>query len=419
MHIDGGVGRGAALVLVVALVATSGRVDAHSARVDAQSARVAAQGAAVDGAAVPAQQQDAAASVAVAKSEAQPYREPLEVQRADGLVPILVPRDERLEFNARVKLVGIEADAGRVTLTAGVKPFQGGLFARAPEGAETASIEARARGEYGVYSMDSRIETVLQPQEWPALVYRFTQTGTEQRRREILVGRKDGEPRCSYRSDTSSGAPRGARIWRDAQLYGVPAGTVDTLGAVYVVRSMIRDDRRVTTLNTLDKERVWEAALSLGDLSVVETPAGNFAGREVHLTTRLLTRLGEAVEPDPEDEGFSGPFGIRGQIRLFVEANTGVPIAVSGTIPAGPIDIGLDLRLTEAVGTPPGFEALDAEGIAALEAEIAAREAARAQRRAARERSRQEPGGSEGSGGGEGSSDEAPDAEAGGAAREV
>lgn len=308
--------------------------------------------------------------------EASAYRAPLEVSRAEGLVPMLIPRDERLEFNARVKLVGIEADAGRVTLDAGVRPFQAGLFAQAADGAETAWIEARALGEYGVYSMDSRIETLFQPQAWPSLVNRFTQTGTESRRRELLVGTKDGAPHCSYRSDTSKGAPKGTRIWRNAQEYAVPAGTVDTIGAVYVVRAMIRDGRRVTTLNTLDKERVWEAALSLGEVSVVETPCGSFMGREVHLTTRLLSRLGEPVEPDPEDEGFTGPFGIRGQIRLFVEANTGIPIAISGTIPAGPIEIGLDIRLDGFEGTPPDFVPLTEEELAAALAAEAESEAA-------------------------------------------
>jgi|GEM_PF-953874 len=336
----------------------------------ALAATLVATAAVITGSAAPAAAQDAqeatsAEDETTGADEAASYAPPKEVVRAEGLVPMLIPRGERLEFNARVKLVGIEADAGRVTLSSGVRPFQAGLFARAEEGAETAWVEARARGEYGVYSMDSRIETLFQPQQWPSLVNRFTQTGTENRRRELLVGTKDGAPRCSYRSDTSKGAPKGTRIWRNAQEYGVPAGTVDTIGAVYVVRAMIRDGRRVTTLNTLDKERVWEAALSLGDGSVVETPVGSFIGREVHLTTRLLTKLGEPVEPDPDDEGFTGPFGIRGQIRLFVERTTGVPIAVSGTLPAGPIEIGIDIRLDGFEGTPPEFVPLTAEELAA------------------------------------------------------
>ncbi|QDU85549.1 hypothetical protein Pla163_26810 [Planctomycetes bacterium Pla163] len=302
-----------------------------------------------------------------AADEPEPYRPPFEVRLGDDYLPLLVPRGEVLEFVARVDVIGIKADAGRVSLKSEVRPFQAGLFAPKVEGAETAWIEARALGEYGVYSMDSRIESLFQPQAWPSLVHRFTQTGTEQRRRELLVGvREEGsDPVLSYRTDTRTGAPKGTRIWRDPRWYDVPFGTVDTVGASYVVRSMIRDDRRVATLNTLDKERVWETALTLGAESFMETPAGTFRVREVHLATRLLSDRGQEADPEDADEGFSGPFGIRGHIRMFVEASTGIPIAVRGSVPAGPIDVGLQVLLTGYSGTPPEFAPADAAVIEA------------------------------------------------------
>lgn len=302
-----------------------------------------------------------------ATEESEPYRPPLEIRLGDDFLPLLIPRGEVLEFVARVDVIGLTADAGRVSLKSGVHPFQAGLFAPKVEGAETAWIEARALGEYGVYSMDSRIESLFQPQAWPSLVHRFTQTGSEQRRRELLVGvREEGSPPVlSYRTDTRTGAPKGTRIWRDPREYAVPFGTVDTVGASFVVRSMVRDGRRVATLNTLDKERVWETALTLGAESFMETPAGTFRVREVHLATRLLSERGEEIDPKDADEGFSGPFGIRGHIRMFVEASTGIPIAVRGSVPAGPIDVGLQVLLTGYSGTPPEFAPADAAVIEA------------------------------------------------------
>jgi hypothetical protein len=311
---------------------------------------------------------DGTSTAEAAGDEPEPYRPPLEVRLGDDFLPLLIPRGEVLEFVARVDVIGIKADAGRVSLKSAVRPFQAGLFAPKVEGAETAWIEARALGEYGVYSMDSRIESLFQPQAWPSLVHRFTQTGSEQRRRELLVGVREqgGTPILSYRTDTRTGAPKGTRIWRDPREYDVPFGTVDTVGASFVVRSMVRDNRRVATLNTLDKERVWETALTLGEESFMETPAGTFRVREVHLATRLLSDRGEVADPEEnDDEGFSGPFGIRGHIRMFVEAATGIPIAVRGSVPAGPIDVGLQVLLTGFSGTPPEFGPADAAVIEA------------------------------------------------------
>jgi len=284
---------------------------------------------------------------------------PLEVRVGDGLLALLVPRAEQLEYRAELELAGVDIDVGRVTLDASVKPYQVGLFAPRSEGPplETGRVHARARGEYGVYSMDSNIETLFQPQAWPALVHQFEQKGTERRRRELLVGARDGVGRASFRSDTRNGAPPGARIWRNATEFDAPLGTLDTLGAVYVVRSMVRDGRDVATLHLLDKDRVWEVVLTLGEPLGVETPAGRFQAREVRLATRRISTAGVPID-DEEGEEFTGPFGIRGQIRLYVERYTGVPLVVQGRIPAGPIDIDLDIRLIRHAGTPPQFAAL-------------------------------------------------------------
>ncbi len=284
---------------------------------------------------------------------------PLEVRVGANGLPLLVPRAERLEYHAYLELAGIDIDVGRVTVESSVKPYQVGLFAKKSDGPplETGRVHARAHGEYGVYSMDSNIETLLQPQAWPSLVHQFEQKGTERRRREILVGTKEGEGRASFRSDTKNGAPKGTRIWREPSEFAAPAGTLDTLGAAFIVRGMIRDGRDVATLHLLDKDRLWEVVLTLDEPTAVETHAGRFQAREVRIATQRVSTAGVAVD-DEESEEFSGPFGLRGHIRMYVERYTGVPLVVMGRIPAGPIDIDLDIRLASFEGTPANFVAL-------------------------------------------------------------
>jgi len=284
---------------------------------------------------------------------------PLEVRVGVSGLPLLVPRAERLEYHAYLELAGLDIDVGRVTVESSVKPYQAGLFAKKTEGPplETGRVHARARGEYGVYSMDSNIETLLQPQAWPALVHQFEQKGTERRRREILVGTKEGEGRASFRSDTKNGAPKGTRIWREPSEFAAPAGSLDTLGAAFIVRGMIRDGRNVATLHLLDKDRLWEVVLTLDEPTAVETHAGRFQAREVRIATQRVSTAGVAID-DEESEEFTGPFGLRGHIRMYVERYTGIPLVVMGRIPAGPIDIDIDIRLASFAGTPENFVAL-------------------------------------------------------------
>ena len=63
----------------------------------------------------------------------------------------------------------------------------------------------------------------------------------------------------------------------------------------------------------------------------------------------------EDTANEPEEAKFKGLFGLKGSIEIWLEANSGVPIWISGTVPAGPIDVGVEARLREVVGAPASF----------------------------------------------------------------
>lgn len=296
----------------------------------------------------------------VARADAEPAA-PLEVARGEGFLPLLIPRKETLTYGAHLELGPVRSRVGTVTLRSGVEAQRKSLLRpkSGESGEEVSWIEARAVGGYTVYSMDSVLETRFLQKDWPSLVNRMEQKGTERRRREVLVGTRAGERIATYRSDTTDGAPIGTRIWRDPVELSMPEGALDSIGAVYLVRTMMRDGIDSVSFPMFDKDHLWKVEIALGEAREIEVPAGRFLARPVSLNTERVVREGATIDPD-DDEQFSGPFGIRGSIHLWVQADSGVPVLIAGTLPAGPLTIDLEIKLESAVGTPLEFQALHA-----------------------------------------------------------
>lgn len=285
---------------------------------------------------------------------------PFVVERGEDLLELLVPRSETLRYGAHLELGPVRARVGSVSLRAGVEEQRRSLLRpRGGDPGEVAWIEARAVGEYTVYTLDSLLETRFFPKAWPAMVHRMEQQGTERRRRELMVGTKNESHLLAYRGDTSHGAPAGTRIWGQTTELSCPEGSLDSVGAVYLVRSMISEGVESVTFPMLDKHRLWEVEIQLGEIQQIEVSAGRFNVRPVTLATERLQPTDHPAEE--EKESFSGPFGIRGNIQLFVDERTGVPVLIAGTLPAGPLDIELEIRLESYEGTPAEFAPLSAD----------------------------------------------------------
>jgi hypothetical protein len=285
-----------------------------------------------------------------------PVREPLEFPRAAGQLPLLVPRQERLQYEVRLQLGPVDARVGTVTLDSRTEPYRRSLLrpgSSRADGHEVGVLSARAFGSYTVYTLDHRLETRLLPQDWPCLSATSNQEGTEKRRHELLLGQRGGQPGGSFRNDTKHGAPRGTRVWSPPIDVVAPAGALDSLSAILLVRSMRKTGSPREVFVMLDKENPWEVELSFGAGEVLELPAGRFEAIPVLLSTKPWNPPGsDAPAAAPE---FAGPFGIRGEIQLWVEANSGVPLRIQGSLPAGPINIDIDIRLEQHAGTPAGF----------------------------------------------------------------
>ena len=299
---------------------------------------------------------------------------PLVIERGEGRAPLRLPREEKLVFGVRMEIAIAAANVGRVTMRSNVEPYRQSVLGASP-GAEasavqaasapppqTASLRIAAKGSYAWYSMDASIETRLLPQDWPAIAYRYTHSGSETRRREILLGSREGEWTASYRKDTRKGAPKGTRIWRDPKTRAVPKDTLDLMSAVFLARTLVQDDLEEVRFPLIDKLNLWDMRLRRGERKRMETEAGTFDVVQVVLDPAPME--GEEVDEE-KARRFEGLFGLHGSIRLWVEANTGVPVRIQGSLPVGPLDLEIDMKLEEYAGTPAAFGPVGAGGAGA------------------------------------------------------
>lgn len=289
-----------------------------------------------------------------------------------------IPPGEVLQFRVEVDL-GLLGDAtvGTVTMSSGVEPFVKGLpipGQKLEEGGDlVAWIRAVARGGYLGYELDHRIETRYLPQIWPHMLYAEKQTGSENRRRELKVGLVKGEWTASYRGDGHcrdcarrehfikatlpwnddyhcDGCKRGEhRVWSPKTVRGVPPQSIEVLGAIYLARTMIREDLESLTIPMIQKSNLWLVTLTRGTVQEVEVSLGVYRCREISLTV-------EQPEGEAGVNKFSGVFGIKGALTIWVHETTGVPVSIEGDVPVGGIiDLRARVKLASALGTPESF----------------------------------------------------------------
>jgi hypothetical protein len=214
------------------------------------------------------------------------------------------------------------------------------------------------------------------------IFYTDSQRGSENRNRELKIGIRDGNPVADFRSDGHCkgcnnqehfndakwiwGKPEHCkkckalehRVWKDPVSRNVPAGTVDMLSAVYLARTLVRENIAEGTIPVIDRQKVWEVHLTRGGKKLVETEAGTFDCQEIKLDTKFLAEQNDKEE-ESNSKQFQGLFGIQGSIHIWLEAHSGVPVLIEGELPVPlPFVDKLDVRvrLKSAKGVPEAFK---------------------------------------------------------------
>ena len=309
------------------------------------------------------------------------------VERGEGFEDLEIPIDERLEYSVIIDTFLGDLEVGSVTLTSGSEAYNPGLplgdrdAAPSRDAASMKATELRvgtiqsvARGSYLGYSLHHELDVRHLPQPWPSTIYRDRQMGSEHRQKELKIGVVDGKLSSTYRSDGHCkgcqnpehfvesawiwGKPHHCekckradhRVWDPSVTRAIPPGTVDLLSAVYLARMLVRDGGDSMSFPVLDRKKLWDLTVTRGHTKVIEVPKGKFRCAQVQLKTAI-----PAGEPN-DKAGFAGLFGIRGTIRIWMDAATGVPVLISGELPVPVIkDLDLYIKLKSASGTPAGF----------------------------------------------------------------
>jgi len=295
--------------------------------------------------------------------------------RGDAL-GFAIPVDEKLEYEVilDVAVVG-ETGIGEFSLSSGVELQRAGLGSANPgeaSGKRVGWIRGHAVGSALNYDLDHMIETRILPQAWPHVIYRDTQRGSENRKRELMYGERDGQPSTWYRHDGHCGGcnreehmlegawpftsehhckrcRRGEhRVWRKPTIQEAPAGSLDMLSAIFLARSLVREGRDSVDFSLLDKKAYWVVKLTRAGRRIIETPAGSFECVEVKLDPEL--------PPEKKEGRFRGLFGIHGSLSIWLHEASGVPVEIGGMLPVGILDLAMSIRLSRYHGTPEDFQ---------------------------------------------------------------
>jgi hypothetical protein len=290
----------------------------------------------------------------------------LVIEFDDGDPALVIPRDERLTFRVKVGMGLADVGVGTVQMDCDVQSAQGGvvllkdLKERDPKAAQgdVGHMRIQARGDYKLYSLDASIETYVYQQRWPWIVYNFEQKGSKNYKRELHLGWQEDQPHAWFRRDTDDNAPEGARVWKKPKERELPQPALDMLSAVYYARAMVRDDRIRLDFPVADKLDLWDLRLHRGKTAKLETDAGTFNAIQIVLDPRPYKDEVPDEKAQERAKKFEGLFGLQGSIELWVERETGVPLQISGDIPVGPLNLGINVLLQSYSGTPPEFRPL-------------------------------------------------------------
>ena len=292
-------------------------------------------------------------------------------------VAIRIPEKERLAFVVQLNMAVIgRMQVGSFVMNSRTEAYRSGL----PKPGESPSkepkkrkgfISAQARGGYMGYTLKHSIDARILPQKWPRVIVRDYQTGSENRRREVMYGERQGKAMSWYRRDRHcrtcdrkehyvknlfsdehhcKGCKRGEhRDWDAPKMQQVPPGALDMISAIFLARELVRTQTASVQFPLLDKDGWWNMTMVLGERANIETPAGTFACQAVKL------------DPQPpkgkeSKKEFKGLFGIHGTLSIWLHAKTGVPVKIEGLVPVGPIDLDVAIVLAQYSDTHKAFQ---------------------------------------------------------------
>ena len=276
-----------------------------------------------------------------------------------------LPSDESLQFKIEVTLGPVRGlDVGTVLLTCVQSPRdeeaekKGGLIA---------SIDGLAKGGYLGRDVHHTIGVRWHAGSRPRIESTENLQGSRVSNRESRVGESEGKWRLEYRKDRHCKGcedtshfvdgflpwskpshcddcerPR-HRVWRPYKYLDVPPDALDIVSALYFARGFLRSEARMTSIALVNQDELWKVRLERADERVIDTPAGKFDSVRILLGPELAAGDGPGKK---SAERFEALFGLHGDISVWVDRKSGVPVLIQGSAPIGPFDAHVKATLT-------------------------------------------------------------------------
>ena len=291
------------------------------------------------------------------------HADPLPTEPSD----LRFPLGEKLTYDARV-WKGIRA----LGLSVGESTFE---VKEAKDGPHGGSIllEARAQGGALGYEVDATIESFIDPETNLPVKSNLLQKGSEPNHKQMIF--EDGQAvyvkkkHCNRwktcedpdhiewvtRSKSLFGSAERVRehcreescrspkhvYWQERHRHDLDGSTYDMLSMVYVARALdLSLEGEAQTLRLVNSHDIWDVKVRAVARETVTVPAGKFRTLRIEISPKPATDDTELREE------FQGLFGIKGNIKIWIDEETKIPVRIRGVVPFG-VDLNMDISLTE------------------------------------------------------------------------
>jgi hypothetical protein len=196
------------------------------------------------------------------------------------------------------------------------------------EGKEVYRFDARALGNYWIYTLDIRLQSVVDAAKLRSVRLHRREVGTEKREYEVVFDRDAGS--ALYRRKPgrfNTVAEMDAAPWESRSAFPISGEVNDILYTLYFARGIGDTVGTRKEYRFVETSYIWKAAVSIvGERRIDLGKAGSYDALRI------------AIEPDytgqPEmAERFRGLFGVEGNLELWVDKRTRIPLIVRGRVP--------------------------------------------------------------------------------------
>ena len=225
-------------------------------------------------------------------------------------------------------------------------------------------LQGSAEGSGFGYNLKIDIESFIDSNSLRPILFNNVQSGTEDRKKKLNFSKKKIEyikmkhcklgDKChdeAHFKDNNNEKvhcgkckDRNHYTWRVREVHKTTKPTYDLLSALFIARTFdLKYGGKDYEIILVDDRDLWKMRIHVISEEIIETDIGKFATLLLQLTGLPFNNHAK------EQDSFRGLFGLKGDLRLWVDKETKVPIRIRGTYPLL-FDIPVEIVITSVEG---------------------------------------------------------------------